>query len=86
MFLTKKHISRRALLKGAGVSLALPLLRGAAKPYDLGIVIKLEQLLLRLERIPHLGGANDPQAWFASRPICIGKAACFRVRGEGRVS
>ena len=26
MFLTKKHISRRALLKGAGVSLALPLL------------------------------------------------------------
>jgi hypothetical protein len=26
MFLTKKHVSRRALLKGAGVSLALPLL------------------------------------------------------------
>jgi len=26
MFITKKHISRRALLKGAGVSLALPLL------------------------------------------------------------
>ena len=26
MFLTKKHLSRRTLLKGAGVSLALPLL------------------------------------------------------------
>src|SRR5499427_3531307 len=26
MFITKKHISRRTLLKGAGVSLALPLL------------------------------------------------------------
>src|SRR6476660_2105634 len=26
MFLTKKHISRRTVLKGAGVSLALPLL------------------------------------------------------------
>jgi len=26
MFLTKKHLSRRALLRGAGVSLALPLL------------------------------------------------------------
>jgi hypothetical protein len=26
MFLTKKHLSRRTLLKGAGISLALPLL------------------------------------------------------------
>ena len=26
MFLTKKHLSRRTVLKGAGVSLALPLL------------------------------------------------------------
>ena len=26
MFLTKKHISRRRLLRGAGVTLALPLL------------------------------------------------------------
>ena len=26
MFITKKHLSRRTLLKGAGVSLALPLL------------------------------------------------------------
>ena len=26
MFLTKKHLSRRAVLKGAGVALALPLL------------------------------------------------------------
>ena len=26
MFLTKKHLSRRTLLRGAGVSLALPLL------------------------------------------------------------
>ena len=26
MFVTKKHISRRTMLKGAGVSLALPLL------------------------------------------------------------
>jgi len=26
MFLTRKHLSRRTLLKGAGVSLALPLL------------------------------------------------------------
>ena len=26
MFITKKHISRRTVLKGAGVSLALPLL------------------------------------------------------------
>jgi len=26
MFLTRKHLSRRTLLKGAGISLALPLL------------------------------------------------------------
>ena len=26
MFLTKKHVSRRAVLKGAGVGIALPLL------------------------------------------------------------
>jgi hypothetical protein len=26
MFITKKHISRRAMLRGAGVALALPLL------------------------------------------------------------
>ena len=34
MFITKKHIQRRALLKGAGVALGLPLLDAMFPVYD----------------------------------------------------
>ena len=46
MFLTKKHLSRRTLLRGAGVSLALPLL-DAMLPLGLGAEAKAAKLAPR---------------------------------------
>src|SRR5687768_13403294 len=62
MFLTKKHLSRRTVLKGAGVSLALPLLDamipGATAdrwtPSGSGANFKLSEILSPLEPHKHL--------------------------------
>src|SRR4030095_4690134 len=54
MFITKKHLSRRTLLKGAGVSLALPLLDAMIPPATaLSQTAAARKLRMGLVYLPH---------------------------------
>jgi hypothetical protein len=61
MFITKKHISRRTLLKGAGVSLALPLLDSMFPA--LTPAAKAQAA----ERVPRFVGIFNPHGWEPER-------------------
>ncbi len=57
MFITKKHLSRRAVLRGAGVTLALPLLDSmipAQTP---------SSKVAALPKIPRFVGIFNPHGW-----------------------
>src|SRR5262245_25302239 len=61
MFITKKHISRRTLLKGAGVTLALPLLDSMFPA--LAPLAKAQANA----RIPRFVGIFNPHGWEPDR-------------------
>ncbi len=61
MFVTKKHISRRTLLKGAGVSLALPLLESM-----LPALVPLARAQATA-KVPRFVGIFNPHGWEPAR-------------------
>ena len=52
MFISKKHISRRTILKGAGATLALPLLDAALENMAHGLCVYGKDMRLRLNKTP----------------------------------
>jgi len=79
MFIAKKHLSRRTFLRGAGVTLALPLLDSMIPAQTaLAQTAAKQQIRLGFLYIPH--GANMKD-W---TPAAEGRTG--RLRGQGAVA